>query len=184
MNAHVDDAAAAPVGVRGHDGAVDVEIELAVRRRTEWRRHAVALGPRVQRDGCDREGDEERGKQAEASDRRDRPGAWVERRRIHGQPPPGAEPDRPLPGRRRPVQDEVQVVGRRRRAFLREPGVDESREAIARGHANRPSAISVETLASASSEARMADKARWRRDFAVPRGIRIVSATSGSDRSR
>ena len=68
MNAHVDDAAAAPVGVRGHDGAVDVEIELAVRRRTEWRRHAVALGPRVQRDGCDREGDEERGKQAEASD--------------------------------------------------------------------------------------------------------------------
>jgi hypothetical protein len=53
-------------------------------------------------------------------------------------------------------------------------------EAIDRRHANRPSGTGVVTGAGAPTVLRSTPSDRWSRDFAVPSGIPMEAATSGS----
>ena len=105
-------------------------------------------------------------------------------RGVHGKPPFGARPPRPLARRRGLHQDLAEVVGHAMPGLLVEPAREVLSERVVGGHAGRPSTVPGRSRESASSAARISPRARCRRDFAVPRGIPRVAATVGSGRSR
>ena len=104
--------------------------------------------------------------------------------RGHGDPPFGDPPGRATPRASGPREDLAeQRLGLAHRRVCRQPGGQEAVEIVARGHADRLS-FRIGARVSASSAARIAWVARWRRERTVPGGMPSASAASSRERPR
>ncbi len=98
----------------------------------------------------------------------------------HGEPPSWEGPRRSLATMRRDREGLVSVVGRRPQVEVLQDGGEVAFEAAVRGHATCPPGTGVGAGSGSTVDRRIAARAKWSRDLAVPRGMPRDAATSGS----
>ena len=153
------------------------ERDRPVRGRSEWRRKSMTGAHRRHGKG-DQDGEDREDRQRSPGRRPCRRSSKCE---VHGEPPFGRRPPRPLAPMRRDRKDAFEVVGigahREVVEHVRQVAFGER----TRAHADVLARSGSPAASSGSSMAtRMSRRARWRRDLTVPTGIRRVAATSGS----
>ena len=115
--------------------------------------------------------------------------ALAPHRDVHGKPPFEEGPRGPL-SRATGLRDDVREVIRSSLATdlveggAQPVGREGARLRVLVAHANRSVAADATSISSSATVIRIAPRARFRRDFAVPTGIPSAAAVSGKDRSR
>jgi hypothetical protein len=166
--------------VQRHDVPIGRVDDLSVPCRPERRWKLGLPRARDERERRDEQGDDEQGDGHRAPPGRGGDGGG--RRDVgHGEPPSCEGPRRPLAMVRRGREGLRPVVGGRPQVQVLEDGGEVAIEAGVRGHATCPPEIGAGAgSGSAAVDRRIAARALWSRDFAVPRGMPRDAATSGS----
>ena len=173
----------ASVGLDDNDVAAAREGKEAVGRGPQGR---LAWPCADERNGRHQQGHEKREDREHEDGPRD---ALASHRDVHGKPPFEEGPRGPL-SRATGLRDDVREVIRPSLATdLVEGGAqpigrEGARRRVRVAHANRSVAAEVTKSSSSATVIRIAARARFRRDLAVPTGMPSAAAVSGNERSR